>query len=348
MKILSIADMHIICLRSMLKGKAYDRARIALESLLSKVWELRPDTIVISGDIFDSPYPNRDEIHLFMQFLLPLLSQELNVIIIPGNHESDRVGGKTALSFLEPFDKAIANFYLATHFRRITIDDISFLLYPWGAFPNLKDNDPDATVTIAVMHMPIVKTIISDSKRKLPKGFPLESLLGFIEAANIDYVLMGDIHEMQEIVKGKAWYPGAIYQTKFSESQSKGVLFLDTERDLITFHEIVAPKLITIALKELDQITPDNFYTLTAESKEDFFDLAQSELPDNIVKIDYPFVKRISVSKDSGSQVRKIGFEINLVQVLSNLFVRQGVDDIQSTMEYMLNFIDSENDLILP
>ena len=352
MKIIAIADLHITCLKKLLKNHAYDRAEKALNELLILIWYIEPDTILISGDIFNSPYPSRDEIHLFTQFLLPLLKEEINVLIIPGNHDSDREGGKTAISFLEPFDKAIENFYIAIdQFRCVQIDNIAFCMWPWGILPS-KDNlhkieNTNCKKRIGMSHITLSGTKIAGDGRQLRKGYSIKHLQEAMELFRLDYMFLGDIHEYQEVVDN-AFYSGSIYQTKSDESTSKGILYLDTEKNKVSFQEIHnVPKLLTIEEDEINNIDPENFYTLKVDSKDKVFSISNAELPSNIVKIKHPFGKEIT-NKNITDSNRKVGFSISIPLIMLKVLRKQNIKDINGTIKYLLNLTDSKKDLILP
>src|SRR4051794_24203520 len=61
-----------------------------LERAVSEVVALRPDLVVVGGDLTAEGYAN--EFRLAKQLLQPLFDADLGMVVIPGNHDSKNVG----------------------------------------------------------------------------------------------------------------------------------------------------------------------------------------------------------------------------------------------------------------
>ncbi|MFN2502969.1 MAG: metallophosphoesterase [Acidimicrobiales bacterium] len=72
--------------------------RDLLTTAVNEVLALEPDVVVIGGDLTAEGYAH--EFRMAQEFLEPLIQRGLNVLVIPGNHDSKNVG---YLHFLDTF-----------------------------------------------------------------------------------------------------------------------------------------------------------------------------------------------------------------------------------------------------
>jgi 3',5'-cyclic AMP phosphodiesterase CpdA len=79
--IAQLSDLHC--------GSPYFDAEL-LETAVKETVALRPDLVVIGGDLTAEGYAG--EFRTAQHFLEPLFSAELNMLVIPGNHDSKNVG----------------------------------------------------------------------------------------------------------------------------------------------------------------------------------------------------------------------------------------------------------------
>src|SRR5512146_2643114 len=92
MRLLHSADWHLGRLfhaRSLLEDQAY-----ALNGLVECVRELRPDALLIAGDVYDRAVPPPEAVALLDDILAQVvLGLKVPVMMIAGNHDSgDRLG----------------------------------------------------------------------------------------------------------------------------------------------------------------------------------------------------------------------------------------------------------------
>lgn len=354
MKILHCADLHITCLKKMLgEDNAYDRAQKALYALSHIVWEEKPDVIVIIGDIFDDNDPDSDELFLFSQFLLPILEENIIVIVIPGNHDSLSEGGRSAIDFLRPMDEAIENLHVALREPRVVnVRDVAFIMWPWGILPKREDkllfsigNDKKPKKRIGLMHTTLANSKISYDGRRVKKGFSVSVANKTLEIFNLCYLLLGDIHEYQTFGRGKIIYSGALYQTKFNESKDKGVILIDTDYRTSRFIRIEGvPKLETV--KSVNKVNDFDFFKFSVGSKESALKALDRKLPENVVKVEHSLKRQKHEQLvESGS---KLGLKISLIPILIKILKKHQVKDVRGAMKYLISLAESKDDLILP
>ena len=88
MKFFHLADLHF--------GKSiYGYSMIEMgdqpfwiEQLFKKAESLRPDAIIIAGDVYDRAVPSKEAVTLFDDFLTKLALMDIPVLLIAGNHDS--------------------------------------------------------------------------------------------------------------------------------------------------------------------------------------------------------------------------------------------------------------------
>ena len=88
MKFLHLADLHL--------GKSIHGVSL-LESGDQPVWvqrflemarDIRPDAVVIAGDVYDRSAPSGDAVALLDRMVTGLAELGIPVLIVPGNHDS--------------------------------------------------------------------------------------------------------------------------------------------------------------------------------------------------------------------------------------------------------------------
>lgn len=86
MKFLHLSDLHIgktVYGFSMLDDQDY-----ILEQIINIIAEIKPQAVVISGDVYDKQTPGSDAVRLFDDFLTNLAKFSIKTMIISGNHDS--------------------------------------------------------------------------------------------------------------------------------------------------------------------------------------------------------------------------------------------------------------------
>lgn len=86
MKLMHLSDLHLgkrVNEFSMIEDQKY-----ILGQILEVADSVRPDGVIIAGDIYDKPVPSAEAVQLFDEFLCQLASRSLQVFVISGNHDS--------------------------------------------------------------------------------------------------------------------------------------------------------------------------------------------------------------------------------------------------------------------
>ncbi|MEQ8236326.1 MAG: exonuclease subunit SbcD, partial [Syntrophomonadaceae bacterium] len=86
LKFMHLSDLHIgkrVNEFSMLEDQKYILAR-----MLQIAADLRPDAILIAGDIYDKSIPPAEAVEIFDEFLTRIAQMNLPCFVISGNHDS--------------------------------------------------------------------------------------------------------------------------------------------------------------------------------------------------------------------------------------------------------------------
>ena len=86
MKILHTADWHLG--KTLLNYSLINDQRFILEEFLKVVDDVKPDAIIIAGDIYDRADPSTDAVNLFDEIIFKLTEKKFPVLCIAGNHDS--------------------------------------------------------------------------------------------------------------------------------------------------------------------------------------------------------------------------------------------------------------------
>lgn len=204
------------------------------------------DVAVIAGDIFDGPKPGPAEI-VFAQRALGRLADEMDVVVIPGNHDM-AVGG--APSPVETLSVG-TRIHVLTRPQRITLacgepeQPVQFAALPFPSKSSLLVREeyaglsPEAVnaivseklraivrglraqcdprlAAVLVAHLPIVGAALNESVLAGQEHISptAEDLEGW------DYVALGDLHMAQQ-VSPRVFYSGSLDRLNFGEEHNE-------------------------------------------------------------------------------------------------------------------------------
>lgn len=248
MKFFHLSDLHIG--KQLHRYNLKEDQQVILKEVITYAKELRPDAIVIAGDIYDKSVPSAEAVNVFDEFLTDLseITPEIPILIISGNHDSpDRL--KYASEILKRH-----HIYLAgnvperpeEHIEKVTLHDaygeVNFYLLPFMKPAYVKNIFVDGTPeTYSDAVKEIIKREKIDYKDKrnvlvshqFYVGEKAESLetcdsevfsVGGIDNVDIgsvkefDYVALGHLHGAQCIGKPEIRYCGTLLKYSVSES----------------------------------------------------------------------------------------------------------------------------------
>ena len=251
MKLFHLADLHFgKCIHGYSMIEMGDQP-FWIQQLLKKTDELKPDAVLIAGDVYDRAVPSKEAVILFNDFLTELAIRKIPVIMIAGNHDS---GARLAFG-----DKLLCNqgIYIAgevgKNIQCVTLQDefgpVNFWLVPY-LFPaavntvldrdDLKDYDTAMRALLGEQEINkkernvILSHQFVTARGEKPLMGGSETTvggIGQIEADvfdDFDYVALGHIHNAQRMGKESVRYAGSPLSYHFSEAdQKKGLTVVE-------------------------------------------------------------------------------------------------------------------------
>lgn len=234
-KIAHFSDFHIHNLQR------HDEYRLNLPKIYQDLIKIKPDRIVISGDLFVNYIEITNEAKALAGEFLNKLAEIAKVIITVGNHDIMKKN-KTRLNSVLTIVNLLNNpniVYLGkTDFYND--DDIVWVNYshleknidPWTDIPHTKDF---SKTYIGLFHDPIAGSVAANGQVFSDKSYHPVSYFD-----NCDFVMLGDIHKRQFFREnGSIAYPSSTFQQTFDEEVVRhGFLLWNIEdRDNFTVEE---------------------------------------------------------------------------------------------------------------
>lgn len=253
MKLLHISDLHL--------GKTLHRVSL-LEAGDQPVWverflalceTVRPDAVLLAGDVYDRSAPAASAVELLSRLLTGLTGQGIQVLLVPGNHDSAQrlAFGRTLL--------AREGLHIAPPLAapgallRVTLNDlygpVDFWLLPY-LFPALASEalgtefrDYDAAVRAVLAAQPIDfsrRNVLVAHQNVTVGGVELErggseTMVGGVGQVDVsafdgfDYVALGHIHGGYALGRPGVRYAGSPLCYHFNETRqaAKGPLLVE-------------------------------------------------------------------------------------------------------------------------
>ncbi len=239
MKFIHLSDLHIgkrVNEYSMLEDQEY-----ILEKILNIIDEIKPDGVIIAGDVYDKSIPSADAVTLFDNFLVRLSEKNLYVFIISGNHDSpERISFGAKLMegnniYISPvYNGKIDPVILEDEYGKINIwmlpfvkpvhvrkfyDDAQINSYSDAikvALDNLSINEKERNILIT--HQFVTGAERTESEEISVGGSDNVDVSVF---QSFDYTALGHIHRPQNCNLEKVRYSGTPLKYSFSESKDK-------------------------------------------------------------------------------------------------------------------------------
>ena len=240
MKFFHLSDLHIG--KQLHRYNLKEDQQVILKEVIDYAKELRPDAIVIAGDIYDKSVPSAEAVTIFDEFLTELseITPAIPILIISGNHDSpDRLNYASEILRRH-------HIYLVgnvpeqpeEHIEKVTLQDtygeVDFYLLPFmkpGYVRNVFVNNVPETYADAVREIIKREKIDYNNKRNVgekegsPETCDSEVFsVGGIDNVDIgavkefDYVALGHLHGAQYVSRPKIRYCGTLLKYSVSES----------------------------------------------------------------------------------------------------------------------------------
>ena len=291
MRFLHLADLHI---GKRVNGfSMIEDQKFVFEQVYNVIENEKIDGIIMAGDIYDKPVPSAEAVKLFDEMLTRLVSINLPIFVISGNHDSaERIGfGSDILSAAKVYMSRVYNGNL----QKIELEDdygkINVYLLPFIKPATVKNIYKEAEIkdyddaleyvlsqekidetkrNVIVSHQFVTGAMRSESEEVSVGGLDNVSVENY-EA--FDYVALGHIHRAQQMGRESARYAGTLLKYSFSEEKhNKSMTIVDLkEKGHIEIKEIPVKPLhdLKTIKGKFSKITSEEFYKEL--KKEDYY-----------------------------------------------------------------------------
>lgn len=249
MKFFHLSDLHIG--KQLHRYNLKEDQQVILKEVIAYAKELRPDAIVIAGDIYDKSVPSAEAVTIFDEFLTELseITPVIPILIISGNHDSpDRLNYASEILrrhhiYLVGNVPEQPEEYIEKVTLQDTYGEVDFYLLPFmkpGYVRNVFVNNVPETYADAVREIIKREEIdYNNNKRNVlvshqfyvgekegsPETCDSEVFsVGGIDNVDIgavkefDYVALGHLHGAQYVSRPKIRYCGTLLKYSVSES----------------------------------------------------------------------------------------------------------------------------------
>nr|WP_312576394.1 exonuclease SbcCD subunit D [Sedimentibacter sp.] len=250
MKLIHLSDLHIgkrVNEFNMLEDQKY-----ILNEIIKIADNIKPDIVLIAGDIYDKSMPSAEAVELFDEFLTEIAKRNLPCFIISGNHDSaervafgSRIMDGQGIHISKVFNGTIEHTVFTDN-----IGEVNIYMLPFIKPANVRRFYPDYEIESYEDAIKIVieKSNIDSTKRNIlvahqfitssgiePERCESENIsVGGIDRVDasifdsFDYVALGHLHGPQKIGRDTIRYAGSPLKYSFSESrQQKSVTVID-------------------------------------------------------------------------------------------------------------------------
>ncbi len=292
MKILLTSDWHLG--KALYHQKLHNyQEKFFLQEFIPAMRDIKPDLLIVAGDILDRPIPDKDTLLLFEEILKELASSKIKTFFILGNHDSRR----TSLHkyFLELGGLFVID-DLRFFFNPLTISDeegsklnLYFLPYlsPYELEEILRERGVELDGVPKVFTRDLLKHLINEIEIKRPaflighfaisgfifcgeelfiRGFNQDYLLDEDLFEGFDFLFLGHLHRYQ-VRNNRIFYPGAPLIYSFDNVKDRrGALLLE-----IYGAQIIHYKLIELTSPYEIMVIEDTFSNILKLPKTEAF-----------------------------------------------------------------------------
>lgn len=211
-----ISDIHIKLENSENLRNSYD---ILIRDIVKR--GVSECLLIIVGDIFENKtYLTTDELFIFFRMLRIAVSNNVNILIIPGNHDYN-INSKYVNNNISLLVKRLPKIKCVSESCVETIDNIDFYIFSPidKKIPSLVPNN---RIKIALLHEPVINAKYDNGSIITEGRFSCDALQRF------DFVMLGDIHKPQ-FLKPNIAYCGSFVQKNKGEGLDHGYILWDLE-----------------------------------------------------------------------------------------------------------------------
>lgn len=239
MKLIHLSDLHLG--KRLNNFSLIEDQKYILTAILRIIEDVQPQAVMISGDVYDKSVPPGEAIQLFDDFLNNLAKQDLQVLIISGNHDSaerlsfgNRLMERAGIHLSPVYDGDVKSVSIRDEYGEVRFYLLPFLkpVHVRQCFQEETVESYTQAMALAVQKMEIdtgIRNVLlthqfvtgaetCESEERIVGGTDNVDVSVF---ADFDYVALGHIHGPQNVGSNKIRYCGTPLKYSFSEEKHK-------------------------------------------------------------------------------------------------------------------------------
>lgn len=262
MKAVAFTDLHLGV--SAFNSRMQNMLSHFLGQLLN---EVKPDVVICLGDVFHTKKPAADTVEFATQFFKKIADNVENVMILPGNHDTDAMNNTTATDFLDDITTNIEVLHEP-------VETMDFLFMPY-----YRVLTPELRKMIRIhpqvfLHQGYSEAIIYGSTKY---GVKPDSVTDS-ELENKDLAVFGHIHAPSYNPKKNLYVLGSPYQIRYADSlQERGFACWDMENPksfkIVPYKKNYYLQTINIAVQASQSILEDVIKALPSPARDYYYQI---------------------------------------------------------------------------
>ncbi|MGC8965939.1 MAG: exonuclease SbcCD subunit D [Caldimicrobium sp.] len=342
MKIILTSDWHLG--KSIYSAKLIQEQALFFEnSFFPLLKEIKPDILIVAGDILDKPLPDQETLSLYGDLLWKLATLNIPSLFILGNHDSRRITlHKKFLEFANLYlIDDLSYFFKPFSFQNKRGEKAFFYLLPYFPFYELLEKTKEEGVilnleelnfenlirelfqmispespSILISHFALAKGSYCGEELFI-KGFSMDYLIEEALLKKFDFAFLGHLHRPQ-CSKEKFFYPGSPLPYSFETyAENRGVYFFELKETILHYEFIPLSPSYTLKLykgtfEDIIRLDSTESYVKVVLQDElpvfNVYERLKEKFP-NLLALEYE--NRKETSREINFEVLEIG-EINL------------------------------------
>lgn len=369
MKFLHISDLHFG--KKLNEFSLIEDQQFIVYKILQAIDELKPDAVLIAGDIYDKGIPTIEAVKLFDTFLCRLAERKLEVFIISGNHDSPErmtcgasLMETSGIHFSRAYDGTVCKYELSDKNGPVNIYLLPYIkpaivkaaLEAQGKADEAEkitsyDSAVEAAISqmkvdwsqrnVLIAHQFVTGSARCDSEDISVGGSDNISAELF---SKFDYVALGHLHGMQKAGGENIRYSGSPLKYSFSEvNHKKGGLMVDLEEkgSLKVKPVLFVPQHDLRCIKgTYEELTLKKYWEQMGDSINDYLHITltdEEEIPEGFARLQLIYKNLVSLQYDNSRTQKDNKIEaLSQIENISPLDLFERFYELQNNQKFSI------------
>lgn len=369
MKFLHISDLHFG--KKLNEFSLIEDQQFIVYKILQAIDELKPDAVLIAGDIYDKGIPTIEAVKLFDTFLCRLAERKLEVFIISGNHDSPErmtcgasLMETSGIHFSRAYDGTVCKYELSDKNGPVNIYLLPYIkpaivkaaLEAQGKADEAENiTSYDSAVEAAISQMKvdwsqrnvlIAHQFVTGSARCDSEDISIggSDNISAELFSKFDYVALGHLHGMQKAGGENIRYSGSPLKYSFSEvNHKKGGLMVELEEkgSLKVKPVLFVPQHDLRCIKgTYEELTLKKYWEQMGDSINDYLHITltdEEEIPEGFARLQLIYKNLVSLQYDNSRTQKDNKIEaLSQIENISPLDLFERFYELQNNQKFSI------------